>query len=433
MKRCITILTSVALCMGMTACKPENMAFCSLETPAPVTLNVVTCYGGDDGNHSHYQDAVDDFMEKYNVNVAEMSAVSNEDWKNSVLADFITGSEPDVLFYFVGADADPFVNADKVVSIEEIRQEYPDYASNMKDSMMPVAQNGKHYAVPSTGFWENMFVNKRVLEECGIPVPGSDYTWEQFLTDCAKIKDKGYTPIACSLFEIPHYWFEFMVMNHGTPGNHLDLPGLDEKGDLVDDPVSRKWIQALEDIRMLYEAGYFPEDTLTASDAQTVSLFTDGEAAFLVEGSWKVGFFTENYGDRLSDFVVSFVPGRGERKATDAIGGISMGYFISRKAWDNPQKRQAAVDFVKHMTADDVLSAFVTTEMTALESGAHSRDLNEIQESAADANSCITSFSGAVQDTMSSDAKSELFSNIPKVVTGKMTAAKAVELAMKLN
>lgn len=121
----------------------------------------------------------------------------------------------------------------------------------MKESMMAAAADGFHYAVPSTGFWETMFVNKAVLDACGIPVPGPDYTWEQFLLDCESIKQAGYTPIACSLYEIPHYWFEFTVMNNGSLENHLEVPTLDAEGKLRDEEVSRKWIAALEDMKLL--------------------------------------------------------------------------------------------------------------------------------------------------------------------------------------
>ena len=106
--------------------------------------------------------------------------------------------------------------------------------------------NRKNYAVPSSGFWENMFVNTKVLEDCGVAVPGPDYTWDQFLKDCQTIKDKGYTPIACSLFEVPHYWFEFCVMNNGTLASQLDLPKT------ADDAVGQKWAAGLNDIKDLY-------------------------------------------------------------------------------------------------------------------------------------------------------------------------------------
>ena len=391
-----------------------------------VTLNVVTSYGGDDGNRKNFENAVKVYEESTGNKVNDGSATSNEEWKAKVLTDFETGSEPDVLFYFTNADAEPFIGAGKVVSIEEIRAEYPDYAGNMKDSMMAVAADGKQYAVPSSGYWENMFVNKKVLEDCGVAIPGPDYTWEQFLADCETIKEAGYTPIACSLVEVPHYWFEFTVMNNGTVENHLDVPAA------ADDAAAAKWAAGLNDIKALYEAGYFPANTLTASDAETVELFNSGEAAFLIDGSWKVGYFTEN-AEELNDFAIAYVPGKGERSASEAIGGISMGYFITTKAWNDPDKREAAVEFVSQLTSDEVLSTFVTTEVTALVNGAKPEGLNPLQQSAADANANITAIAGAVQDSLTAEARGDLFGNVQNVVTGKMSAEDAVASAIALN
>ena len=392
-----------------------------------VTLNVVTSYGGDDGNRANFEAAVAEYEAQTENKVNDGSATSNEEWKARVLTDFETGSEPDVLFFFTNADAEPFVSAGKVVSIDEIRAEYPDYATNMKDSMLAVASDGKNYAVPSYGYWENMFVNKSVLDACGIEVPGPDYTWDQFLADCQTILDNGYTPIACSLVEVPHYWFEFVVMNNGSLENHLDVPAS------MDDAAAAKWVAGLNDIKDLYERGFFPKNTLTATDAETVAMFGEGEAAFLIDGSWKVGYFTGNHEDTLEDYAISYVPGKGDRAASEAIGGISMGYFITRKAWEDPAKREAAVEFVSYLTSDEVLSNFVTTEVTALVNGAKPEGLNLLQQSAADANAAITGIAGAVQDTITSEAKGDLFGNIQNVVTGKMTAEEAVASAIALN
>lgn len=397
------------------------------------TITVVTSYGRDDGNRKSFEAAVAAYEASTGNRVYDDSATSNEEWKTEVLADFETGSEPDVLFFFTDADTDALINAGKVVSIEEIREVYPDYATNMRLSMMCQAADGRHYAVPSAGIWENLFVNKAVLMACGVAVPGADYTWEQFLLDCETIKAAGYTPIACSLYEVPHYWFEFAVMNNGTLENQLEVPVVDANGMLAEDEVSGKWIDALNDIKDLYQRGYFPANTLRATDAETVSLFGSGKAAFMIDGSWKVGYLTANYPQELENFLISYVPAKGYRQATEAIGGISMGYFITCKAWNDPQKREAAVKFVSYLTSDEVLSTFVTTEVTALVNGATPAGLNLLQQSAADANARITGVIGAVQDTITGDARAELFASIPKVVTGEMTAKDAVEAAMKLN
>lgn len=434
-KRFFALLLAAAMVAGLLAgCGGQSGGSAPADSgqpsPAPaasVELSVVTSYGGDDGNRKNYENAVKSYEEATGNKILDASATSNEEWKAKVLTDFETGTEPDVLFFFTNADAEPIIQAGKVVDVATIQGEYPDYASNMRESMLAVASDGKNYAVPSSGFWENMFVNTRVLSDCGVSVPGPDYTWDQFLTDCQTIKDKGYTPIACSLFEVPHYWFEFCVMNNGTLANQLDVPKS------ADDAAGQKWAAALNDIKDLYEKGYFPVNTLTATDAETVQLFGDGEAAFLIDGSWKVNYFVDNYPDQLEDYAISYVPAKGERKASEAIGGISMGYFITKRAWDDPAKREAAVKFVEHMTSDDVMSTFVTTEVTALKNGASPSGLNPLQQSAADANGSITGVVGAVQDTVSSECKTDLFGNVQNVVTGAMTAEDAVTSAIALN
>lgn len=398
-----------------------------------VELSVVTSYGGNDGNRGAFEAAVKAYEAATGNVVLDGSATSNEGWKAKVLADFETGSEPDVLFFFTNADVDPIINAQRVVSIEEIRQRFPDYAANMKQSMLAQAADGNHYAVPSAGYWENLFVNRQVLEACGVAMPGADYTWEQFLADCEAIKSCGYVPIACSLYEVPHYLFEFAVMNNGSLETHLEVPALDETGALIRNGAAESWIGALNDIKQLYQLGYFPGNTLTAADAQTVTLFAEGEAAFLIDGSWQVGYLTEHHSSHLSDFAVSCVPAKGQRLPTEAIGGISMGYFVTRKAWEDPVKREAAVEFVMHLTSDEVLSSFIRTEVTALKDGASPEGLNALEQSAADLNAQLTGVSEAVQDSISAEAKSALFAGILKVVTGRMTPEEAITSALKHN
>ena len=270
--------------------------------------------------------------------------------------------------------------------------------------MVPSPVDGKVYSVPVNGFWESLFVNKTVLDAAGVAIPGADYTWDQFLADCQKIKDAGFTPIAVSLHEIPHYWFEFMVYNQGDVASHLDMPAT------ADDAVAAKWAAGLAALTQLYDLGYLPVNTLTATDAETVQLLADGEAAFLIDGNWKIGYFQDNCADNLDDFALTYVPGQGNREATDLIGGISMGYYITRKAWEDPEKREAAVAFVEYMTSDEVVSVFSTTSVTALKDGViPSDDLDALQKSAIEMCAGATGLVGAVQDSLSSEARGDLF------------------------
>jgi raffinose/stachyose/melibiose transport system substrate-binding protein len=441
MKKTIALILVLAMCLtAFAACQPTapatteepaatEAAAAATEAPAvaePVSLTVVTSYGGDDGNRANYEAALAGYETATGNKVLDASATSNEEWKAKVMTDFETGTEPDVLFYFNGNDSDAIVSAGKVVSLDDIRAAYPEFATNMKDDMLvPSAVDGKVYSVPVNGYWESMYVNTKVLEAAGVTLPGADYTWDQFLADCQKIKDAGFTPVAVSLQEVPHYWFEFSVYNNGNTANHLNVPAT------ADDETGMKWAKGLEDIKALYDAGYLPENTLTATDAETVQLVADGQAAFLIDGSWKIGFFQTNCADHLGDFALTYVPAKGERQATDLIGGISMGYYITKKAWDDPAKRDAAVKFVEFMTSDEQVSIFSVTAVTALKNGVTPADnLDSLQKSAIAMCAGATSVVGAVQDKLTSEQRGDLFANVKNIVTAKITAADAITSAL---
>ena len=381
-----------------------------------VTLNVTTTYAGEDGNAQNYKDSVAAWEAESGNKVEDSSATSDEAFKSRIVTDFEAGSEPDVLFFFNGVDSNQFVEQGKVVSVDEIREVYPDYASNMKDDLLGASPvDGVNYSVPVNGYWEGMFVNKEVLEAAGVELPTADTTWDEFLAACEAIKEAGYTPIAASLQEIPHYWFEYAPES-------------------VDDEYGKAWVDGLNDIKALYEAGYFPENTLTATDAETFQLFTGDKAAFLIDGSWKIGGIAEAVDD-IENFTVVNVPGKGDRKTTDEIGGLSMGYYITRKAWDDEEKRDAAVSFVSFMTSDEVVSKFAGVSATALKEGAapDTSEFNPLQVDAIAYTASFTGISPAVQDNLSAAAREPIFADMASIVNGDVDAADAVAAVLEAN
>lgn len=425
-----------------TKAAPETSADAKETQPEaanPVELNVVTTYAGNDTNAPNFTEAVKAWEEATGNTVVDGSQTSNEAFKAQVANDFQTGSEPDVLFYFTGADANSFIDGGKVMSLDEIRAEYPDYGANMDDAKIPSATNGKKYVLPVNGIWESMFVNTRVLEEAGVEVPGADYTWDQFLADCEKIKAAGKTPIAVALGEVPHYWFEFTIYNYNGLNNHLTLPAT------ADDEIGQNWVKGIEDIKALYEAGYMPANTNSATDAETLELFYQDEAAFLIDGNWRIGGIIQSCQsdpddistldtEELEKFAVTYVPAKENRKATDLIGGCTAGYYITKKAWDDPEKRAAAINFVEYMTNDDIVMKFSGVGSHALKN-APDIDLsqfNSLEVKAINMVKGATGFVGAVQDSISTPCRVPLFDGMPKLVTGDADITGAVQECIDL-
>lgn len=412
-----------ALLCGIMATAAVSAGAVTASAEEGVSLNVTTTFAGTESNVELYQETIQNWEKETGNKVEDSSSTADETFKARVISDFETGAEPDVMFYFNGNDSNPFVEAGKVVPISEIREEYPEYADNMKDDMIPASPaDGVQYAVPFYGYWEGLYCNKTVLEAAGVEVPGQETTWDQFLESCQKIKDAGYTPIAVSLAKEPHYWFEFSIFNHDSAKTHLTVP------EAVDDEAGKAWQAGLEDLKELYEKGFLSENTNTATADEVFQSFLEGKSAFYVDGSWKMGGIKEGT-DNIDNFTVTYVPGNGDRKSTDMVVGLSSGWYISRKCWEDEKKRDAAVDLIETFISDESVSKFAGTAPTALKNGVtiDESSLTSLEKDALAMLKGATAVTGAVQDLLTQDERSPIFDNMPQIVEGQTDITEAVQ------
>lgn len=412
-----------ALLCGIMATAAVSAGAVTASAEEGVSLNVTTTFAGTESNVELYQETIQNWEKETGNKVEDSSSTADETFKARVISDFETGAEPDVMFYFNGNDSNPFVEAGKVVPISEIREEYPEYADNMKDDMIPASPaDGVQYVVPFYGYWEGLYCNKTVLEAAGVEVPGQETTWDQFLESCQKIKDAGYTPIAVSLAKEPHYWFEFSIFNHDSAKTHLTVP------EAVDDEAGKAWQAGLEDLKELYEKGFLSENTNTATADEVFQSFLEGKSAFYVDGSWKMGGIKEGT-DNIDNFTVTYVPGNGDRKSTDMVAGLSSGWYISRKCWEDEKKRDAAVDLIETFISDESVSKFAGTATTALKNGVtiDESSLTSLEKDALAMLKGATAVTGAVQDLLTQDERSPIFDNMPQIVEGQTDITEAVQ------
>lgn len=468
MKRKVSIILFLAIALMFVACNKEAMmknevehsqenqvgttveqknesiseenGFILFQGREPVELEIVTTIVGNDGNSKNYIKHCKLWEKMTKNKVFDKSASADESFKTRVLDDFASGSEPDVLFFFNGADADRFIEAGKVVSLEEIREVYPSYASNLDlDRIKKSKLDGKIYAIPVNGYWEAMYVNLDVLKASGVTLPQEGYTWDVFLEDCEKIKDAGYVPIAAALGSIPHYWWEYAIFNHTGSAEHLNIPTS------IEDENAKAWVAGMEDVKLLYEKGYFPRNTNTTTDEVTFDMFLNNEAAFVIDGSWKLGAIVQNCQtgmghtavvdeNKLKRFTVTFAPGTDKRKPNELIGGTSMGYYITRKAWEDPEKRAAAVSFVSYMTSDQVVPEFAQHTTNALKKPPliDQRIYNSLQNKAMEMLAKSISYTEAVQDIFQGDCRESTFAGMSDIVTGRRSAESAVEEGLSI-
>lgn len=377
----------------------------------PVTLKTVSMFGGTDPNKDTYEAINADFMKEYDyITIEDNSQTSDEEWKASVNADFSVGNEPDVIQFFTDATANTIVETDKLVSIEEIRAEYPEYAKDTLDSALDAAKNtdGVMRAVPTTGYWEGLYCNKDLFDQYNLELPTD---WTSMETAIKTFKENGIIPIACSLNNVPHYWIEFLMLYAAGEEEYTSVPETAPEG----------WVKGLEMFQTLREMGAFPEDTDTVDDAYVGQLFRDKKAAMQLDGSWYSG----NIEDTDNTVVIAF-PGVPDQKAQAGalVGGISSGFYITRKAWDDPDKRDAAVKFVMAHTSQAGVQKYweatgavaqAATEVTPVEGA--TPFAQSIAEYTSNASAIV-----APTDSRIGDAYKTLVSYIVKVSTGASSA-----------
>lgn len=305
-----------------------------------VELNTVSMFGGTDANRLVYESNIYRFEREHDVVEKDNSATSDEEQKAEVIALFDAGNEPDVLQYFTGEAAAPFVDAGLVVSIEEIRTKYPNYAENINPAILD------DYAVPTTGFVEGIFTNTAHFksEEAKAYLAKDAWTWEEFVALLAILVEDnedvdGQAPIAYGQ-NIPHYWLDHLVAAELGPDYYELITG--EEG-------NEKMLNALYRLNEIKEYLSYDESEETSS-----ANFLDGQYTFQLDGSWFAGRI------ELEDIEVYPFPAIDEEIGTPLLSGFTSGFYITKKVWDNPEKRAAAVNFINGMTSTESLSKFVT-------------------------------------------------------------------------
>lgn len=406
----------VIILLGLSGCGSQN-------APAKnVRLTVVTPFAEGDGSHDAYTALYEAYAQSIGVTVEDRSETSGEAWKSAVIESFATGTEPDVLFFFSAEAAESFALHDKVVSLDEIRGVFPDYAGDISPGAINAlrASDGNAYAVPVMGYWEGLFVNRDLFEANDIKLPE---TWDDLLTAVRRFNEIGIVPVAAALDDIPHYWFEFLVYNYTGPSGHMKT--LPEPSDTRMD----YWGKGLNDFKELYALGAFPLLEQGLTDNDTFALFEHKEAAMLIDGSWKVGAVTDT-----ENVEVMFFPSSSPaRRNTDIIGGFSMGFYITRKAWADADKREAAARFVMAMTSPDAISRFGANGAALPVSGITVESASPLLESIARMSAEATAFTPAVQDTFKKEAREYLFAQIPQIASGKADVAETLARFAVLN
>lgn len=371
-----------------------------------LTLRTVSTFAGADTAAEAYIDILKAYEAESGNTVIDASAVSDEAWKTGVLNDFAAGNEPDILFFFgAGADSAPILY--KVMPISEINSAYP--GLNLPENDALREGDGRVYAVPVRSYWEGLYVNLDVFEACGAALP---HDWDSFCEAVRVFREHGIVPIAISLSDIPHYLAEFVLMACATPEEQQARPKTLEE-------VPASWYDAMALVREMVEIGAFADNASATFESASTELFREKKAAMQIDGSWLASSLPP---ESMQTTGVLPVPLRsGEGMADACIGGISMGFYLTRRAWMS-ERRDAAVELLAALTREDSLRRLGYSGVSG--------ELLASSQSMTEGRMLLS----PLQDAMHKKAREVwLLECIPAVAEGSMTPEECWERVMALQ
>ncbi len=122
------------------------------------------------------------------VKVHYYSGVRKDDYSEWLARKLVSGEEPDV-YMVLASDFDLYCSLGVLEGLDaQIRNDNTFDADNFFSTSLKTGQyGGKQYALPYETVPRLMFVNKTLLDEEGIEMPGQDWTWDDLYDICRKV------------------------------------------------------------------------------------------------------------------------------------------------------------------------------------------------------------------------------------------------------
>ena len=149
-----------------------------------------------------------------------------------------------------------------------------------------------------------------------------------------------------------------------------------------------------------------------------------------LEGSW----YAKGIPDQVNTVVIPFpVLPDGKAEPGSMVGGISSGFYITRKAWEDPEKRDAAVKFVMAHTEKEAVSIYWGGNGQAAVKLDPPADMTPLGISGLKYSNSAVSISTPTDSRITQEAYNTLVMGIVDLSTGKISAEELLNKALKIN
>lgn len=337
------ILKCVVLALAMAGLVLSNAAASGAGDKAasgPVKVTVWTLWTDNpDVNAVAFRKALESAKTDLPGIVIEHDATENEAYKTKIKTAMAAGDAPDVFFAWGAGFVKPFVDAGKVVPLDQ-------YLNDGTLQKMKGGANtnftfdGKTYGLTFTQWVASLYCNKAIFDKYGVKLPD---TYEDLLAAVKAFKAAGVIPITVGEKDRwPGMFWQnaFAIRTAGADASNAALGG---KGSFN----TPDFVRSAELLRDLVKAGGFVDGALGLDYNEGGALFLEGKAAMYYMGNWFAGDIASHPSGIVKDVVAKKFPtvSGGKGPATQFLGGSIDGLCVSQTAKD----KDAAAKVVKYL------------------------------------------------------------------------------------
>lgn len=358
---------------------------------------------------------IDEYMaENPNVTI-EVEALDEEAYKTKFKAYSMDGMPDVVSIWGQPAFLDEVLEAGVLAELNEA--DYADYGF-IAGSLEGFKKDGKLYGLPRNTDIQLIYYNQKMFEDNGWEVPA---TYEDFVELCKTIKAAGITPIAMDGgdgWPMACFLTDLMVKVAGT-----DYADIVSNAIATGDFSAPEIKEATQLLIGLADAGAFQTGYDTQDYGTAQNLFTNGQAAMFIMGSWECSMaLNEDIPEEIRTNIRAFtLPPMADGKggANDIAAWNGGGYAVSASS----EIKEEAIKFLNYMYQPDKLSKYGWENgvgMSAQDQSAYmTGNETELQKQVVDILKNATSVSGTpINDCGPSAFKTAIESEIQSVSNG---------------
>lgn len=213
--------------------------------------------------------------------VIEHDATENEAYKTKIKTAIAANEGPDVFFTWGAGFLKPFVEAGKVLPLDDYLKD------GTADRINPGTTtyftfDGKTYALPAYQWVAVLYCNKELFEKNNVKIPD---TYEELLDAVKAFRAKGISPIAVGEKDRwpGMFWQNALALRIG--GAQLCQDALAKKASF-DQPA---FVESAAKLKELVEAKAFIDGNMGLTNPEADATFMEGQVPMYYTGNWYAG------------------------------------------------------------------------------------------------------------------------------------------------